>query len=227
MTTTSSMYESGVLRAVTGPTIRPGGLELTGRAVDFCRFPPGASLLDVGCGAGATVEYLRDQRHFDASGVDLSSRLVEEGRRRNAGLPLREGRAERLPNCDESQDGVLCECVLSLVPEPDRALREFGRVLHRGGRLIVSDMYLRAVSEHLLSEQAADGCLAGVRSRRSIETMVRDAGFSIVLWEDHSALLRELAARLVLAGGSLEEFRCNAVGAGGSPGYYLLIARKD
>lgn len=226
-TAAPTIYETGTLRGVTGPTIRPGGLQLTGRGVDFCRFAPGARLADVGCGAGATVEYLRDQRGFEASGVDPSPLLLQEGRLRDASLPLLQGGAERLPYGDQSLDGVLCECVLSLVPEPDRALGEFGRVLKRGGRLVLSDLYLCSLSAPALSGPTIDGCSAGARSRKAVETMVGDAGFSLLIWEDHSALLRELAARLVLAGGSLEGFPCGAAGSGGSPGYYLLIARKD
>ena len=48
-------YESAELHAVTGPAIRPGGLELTARALEFCSFPDSARLLDVGCGSGVLL----------------------------------------------------------------------------------------------------------------------------------------------------------------------------
>ncbi|HTG83025.1 MAG TPA: class I SAM-dependent methyltransferase, partial [Geobacteraceae bacterium] len=138
---TSSAYESPLLRKVAGATIRPGGLTLTERGVAFCRFPSGARLLDVGCGAGATVEYLRSRYGFAAAGVDISRLLIAEGLVRDPALPLVEAEAEALPVEDGVLDGVLCECVLSLVGEPLRALREFRRVLRPGGHLILSDMY--------------------------------------------------------------------------------------
>ena len=47
--------------------MRPGGLELTGRAVTLCDFPSDARLLDVGCGMGSTVEYLAKCLGYRAS----------------------------------------------------------------------------------------------------------------------------------------------------------------
>jgi ubiquinone/menaquinone biosynthesis C-methylase UbiE len=204
------VYESAALRGVTGPTIRPGGLALTDRAVEFCGFHPGARLLDVGCGIGATVEHLRSRYGFAARGVDISRRLIAEGLVRNPALPLAEGKGEALPVEGGNLDGIFCECVLSLVAEPRRALAEFHRALRSGGFLILSDMYDRVTA-----------------ARQQIGALLAERGFRVVLWEDHTPLLKELAARLVLAHGSLEGFWCNAAGAGGRPGYYLLVARKE
>ncbi len=214
------MYQSAALRAVTGPAIRPGGTLLTGRAVGFCRFPPGSDLLDVGCGAGATVEYLRKRHRLNAVGIDHSRRLLEEAWERNLDLPLGLGTAEKIPAGQASKDGIVCECVLSLLARPERALAEFSRVLRPGGFLILSDLYERS--------QAAEERPSGVVSRAALKGMLARSGFTILLWEDHSRLLRELAARLVLAHGSLAQGMFAGCGCGDSerPGYYLLIATK-
>ena len=203
------MYESGPLRAVTGATIRPGGLTLTDRALAASDFTAGAHILDVGCGAGASVEHLVSRYGFAACGVDSSPTLVAEGIGRNPALLLSVAAAEALPFADESQDGILCECVLSLLEEPRTALLEFLRVLRHGGNLILSDMYNR---------EAASG---------HMETWLSENGCTMLLWEDHTPLLKELAARLILAGGSLEGLCCATGGAGQRPGYYLLVARKQ
>lgn len=243
---TSSIYESEQLRAVTGPAVRPGGLALTGRAMDFCMFPPEARLLDVGCGSGATVEYLRNHYELDASGVDISTRLLAEGNARDETLPLVHASAEQLPYGNASLDGILCECVLSLLADPGRALMEFHRVLRQGGRLILSDIYLRgswaggrgAAEVSSILEEAVDGCPKGARSARFTETMLSEAGFPILLWEDHTPLLKELAARLILAGCStdalwegIKDDGCPGTGLSTMvalrPGYYLLVARKE
>ncbi len=204
-------FESAALRGVTGPTIRPGGLALTERAVDFCCFPAKARILDVGCGTGATVARLRTRHGFNAAGIDPSRSLIAEGLVRNPSLPLAEGVAEALPVEDGTLDGILCECVLSLVEEPRRALSEFRRALRPGGRLILSDMY----------DRGRDG-------REQMEARLSESGFKVIFWEDHTPLLKELAARIVLAGGSLEGLCSPAVCQTGTrPGYYLIIARKS
>jgi len=203
------MYETGTLRDVTGTAIRPGGLTLTDRALDHCSFIAGARLLDVGCGVGGSVEHLRVNYGFDARGVDISPALISEGLGRNPALPLSIAEAKELPFAEESQDGILCECVLSLLTEPFRALAEFRRLLRSGGYLILSDMYNR---------DPATG---------QPEVWLSENGFTMILREDHTPLLRELAARLILANGSLEGLCCRAPGSGGKPGYYLQVARKD
>jgi arsenite methyltransferase len=239
-THTSSIYESEQLRTVTGLTIRPGGLKLTGQAIDFCHFPPEARLLDVGCGSGATVEYLMNHYQLAASGVDISSRLLGEGKARDDTLPFARACAEHLPFGSGSLDGILCECVLSLISEPGRALLEFNRVLGPDGKLILSDIYLRGpgTGDQGPGKEVGDGCLKGARSACSVEPMLKEAGFTILLWEDHTPLLKELAARLVLSHGSLDallggikDARCAGMGlstmAALRPGYYLLVARKE
>ncbi len=222
---TSSHFDSPQLRAVTGPAIRPGGLELTGRAVEFCSFPAGARLLDVGCGSGVTVDFLRNRHGLEATGVDISSRLLREGKSHDATLPLIRGNAERLPHGDASFDGILCECVLSLVNDAEGALAEFHRVLRPGGRLILSDVYPREPGGDRM-----DGCLKGAVPFSVTRSMLDGTGFSILLWEDHTRYLKELAARLVLAGAEPAGFCGEYTKAGGGhrrPGYYLLVARKD
>ena len=57
-------------------------------------------------------------------------------------------------------------------------------------------------------------------------SLLFENGFATLLWEDQTPLLREMAARLILARGSLEGLGCTTGGSGQRPGYYLLVARK-
>jgi len=191
-----------------GRELRPGGTALTDRALAACALPTGARLLDVGCGTGATLAHLAGLG-FRAAGLDPSDLLLERARHRDSRLELVHGRAERLPWPERSLDGVLCECVLSLLEEPGRALDEFRRVLRPGGHLILSDLYRRS----------GPGPWS---SRAELETQLAERGFRTLLWEDHSRALQELAARMVLAGESLDAF-CGPCGC--VPGYFLLAAR--
>jgi SAM-dependent methyltransferase len=233
-----SLYETKEMRMVTGPAIRPGGLSLTDRALALCGLPERVRVLDVGCGVGATVEFLCRERRHKAFGVDTSSLLLKQGIERGPGLALLQGAAEQLPFRDECFSALFCECVLSLVRAPASALREFARVLHAGGYLILSDVYARVADEtQSLHELPVHCCIKGAISRRQIVAMVEEIGFTTVLWEDHSAMLKQLAAQLVFAYGSLSAFWAAACSEAhphaieatvkrASPGYYLLIARR-
>ena len=235
-----NLYESPVLREVTGAVIRPGGFDLTDRGVACCRLTRGARVLDVGCGTGAGANRLRSRHGLAAMGLDLSAGLLREGARDHDGLPLVRGRAEALPVAGAAFDAVFCECVLSLCPEPQNVLKEFLRVLKPGGHLVLTDLYARdagaAAGNMAISVQC---CLQGAVDRPTGESRLTAAGFDLVLWEDHTALLRQLAAKLVWTYGSLDAFWAavgaadvpgapTASGAGGCrrPGYCLVVGRK-
>ena len=219
------------LRAITGDAIRPGGLALTERAADFCGFSKGAEIVDIGCGFGTTLNHLRNSRGFRVCGIDISVRMLSESR----GQPVMQASADSLPFGAGAFDGVFCECVLSLLPGPENALREFHRVLRPGGYLVSSEVYLRNPGPR--SSSPFSSCLSGATTQPERITQVKDHGFELLLWEDHSGYLKEMAAQIVWTLGSREELmKLFFPGAFSScdreaiqrarPGYFLLIARK-
>ncbi len=234
-----SLYESPALQAVTGPALRPGGLELTRRALAFCALPAGARVLDIGCGTGVTVHYLRGNCRLKACGLDRSTGMLGHARQRNPGLPLMQGEAIHLPIGDHRLSAVMCECVLSLVEDTAAAWREFYRVLAPGGLLVLADVYARA-PEHAgsLKSLPVTCCLKGATSRDDLLDRMQQSGFTLLVWEDHSEALKRLAAQLVFACGSLQAF-WGATGVAAlvnpypaavhraRPGYFLAVARKE
>jgi arsenite methyltransferase len=234
-----SLYESPALQAVTGPALRPGGLDLTRRALSFCDLPAGARVVDIGCGTGVTVHYLRRHCRLKAFGLDRSSGMLGQARQRNPGLPLMQGEATCLPFGDCRLSAVMCECVLSLMEDTDAALREFCRVLAPGGLLVLADVYARA-PDHAgcLTSLSVICCLKGASSRDEMVGRMHRSGFTLLVWEDHSEALKRLAAQLVFACGSLQAL-WGATGACASvneypsavhrarPGYFLAVARKE
>jgi arsenite methyltransferase len=232
------MYEQSPLLEVAGDTIRPGGLALTDRALEFCALPIGSRVLDVGCGPAATIEHLRVEQQFNAIGIDPSETLLRSGRQRHHFLPLIQSLGEWLPIADDQFDAVLAECSLSVMKNSDRALSEFWRVSHSGGYLILSDIYARnPAGADALPDLPFDSGINSAISQAKIIDRVETAGFKVMRWEDHSKALNAFAAQLIWANGSLPQFwRCatscaNATDlqpavARSKPGYYLLIAQK-
>jgi arsenite methyltransferase len=230
------LYETNVLRQVTGDTLRPGGLALLQEALQQIDWPPGTRVLDIGCGIGATAAYLRREHGLRALGLDLSARLLSEGAACHPKLPLVRSRAEELPVADGALEGLTCECVLSLVSDPFRTLEEFRRVLAPGGQLILSDLYRR--KESCGGSLPGNCCLPGTVNREQLQTWLEKAGFKILLWQDRSHLLAELAARLVLQHGSMTAFWARFAPDGDGrpihqavqairPGYYLTLAENS
>jgi SAM-dependent methyltransferase len=233
------LYESEHIRAVTGRAIRPGGLALTELAQRFCRLPVGARVLDVGCGVGATVEFLRQEHHHAAFGVDMSPFLLRMGITENPRLALLQGTGETLPFPDRCFSALFCECVLSLLPDPVSALKEFSRVLKPSGYLILCDVYTRIPDPPPCFQRLpVHCCIKGAAGRKQILAMVERIGFTVVTWEDHTDLLKQLAAQLIFRFGSLSAFWAAVFSRedpeliqetvkSGRPGYYLLIARRE
>ncbi|RPH51139.1 MAG: class I SAM-dependent methyltransferase [Desulfobacteraceae bacterium] len=218
------------LRAVTGDSIRPGGLILTERAVDFCGFSKSARIVDIGCGFGTTLSHLRHRHGFRVCGIDISARML-------SGSPVQtavQAGAENLPFGADVFEGIFCECVLSLLSPPERALDEFHRVLRSGGYLVMSDLYLRNPGKRFYP---VSSCLSGAVTKSERIMQLSDCGFELLLWEDHSGYLKEMAARIVWRMGSREDLmklffpgHCSACDWASiqraRPGYFLLIARK-
>lgn len=233
------LYESAALQAVTGPTLRPGGLEITKRALSLCALPAGVRVADIGCGMGATVDHLRRHHRLRAVGLDRSAGMLGRARQRNPGLPLVRGDAARLPFEDGRLSALLCECSLTLVDDVDAAWREIRRVLAPGGFLILADIYARAPHPAAgLTSLPGASCLRGARPRDEIVGRMQRCGFALLVWEDHSEALKRLAAELVLACGSLQAL-WGAVGGPGDAtacatavrqariGYFLSVARRE
>lgn len=207
------LWERPGLRAVAGNTLRPGGFSITDRAAEFIGMLPGWRVLDVGCGLGATMHRLRARFGARTYGVELSaSQLAQTGD--TAGMVMASG--DRLPFRADLFHALFCECVLSLLDDRRSALRQAHRVLRRGGFLVLSDLCAKGVAT-----PGAGSCAGRAGPLPDTGRLVEECGLDILLVEDHSPRLRELAARLAFAGESGEGWAC-----GGRLGYFLMIARK-
>ncbi len=92
----------------------------------------GLRLLDVGCGTGHHLAWLRHQG-FDVAGVDGSQEMIALAQAHNPGVVITQGDVEALPFPSGGFDVVVCIEVLRYLPGPSACLREMARVLRPGG----------------------------------------------------------------------------------------------
>jgi ubiquinone/menaquinone biosynthesis C-methylase UbiE len=133
---------------------------------------------------------------------------------------FRLGTIEDLPVESDSIDAVISNCVINLSPDKPRVFREAFRVLKPGGRLLVSDIVLRAALPERVrtSVEAYIGCVAGAALKGDYLQAIADAGFidvQVLTETDASALLTAscagagdpLVADVIAAVGDAEELR--------------------
>ncbi len=169
--------------------LRPGGFDLTIRALEFCNPAPGSQILDIGCGSGASLAILT-KNGFDPHGLDISRFQVEQSRGSCRNLLQSDGRS--IPFHDAFFDLVLLECTLSVIENPEIVLSEIHRVLKPDGRLIFSDIYARnAISIDPLKASMSESAIRSIWSEAEIENLMINHSLKILLKEDCSHFLRK------------------------------------
>jgi SAM-dependent methyltransferase len=165
------------------------------------------------------------QEGLSPIGLDISQSLLSEASRHAPVLP---GSLDRIPLPDGETDGVLCECALSLCQDPEKALKEFSRILKSGGAFVLSDMFLkeRALGAFALRPPRIYGghdgalsrpglCQERALSRPALERWLFQVGLKPFHYEDRLCDLKNLAARLVWSLGSRAKL-CQFLSGGGA-----------
>jgi ubiquinone/menaquinone biosynthesis C-methylase UbiE len=110
---------------------------------------PGQRVLEVGPGTGYYA--LQAARWLEPGGtldiLDIQQEMLDHTMHRARAMGLsnivpRRGDAQALPYPDEHFDSAYLVATLGEVPDKGRSLRELGRVLKRGGRLVVGEVLL-------------------------------------------------------------------------------------
>ena len=114
---------------------------------------PGCRILDVGCGSGLAL-VLAGRRGASLNGIDISAGLLGIARERCPEADLREGDMEQLPFASDEFDAVVGINAFQFAGDPMHALREAGRVVRPGGRVVASLFAAPERSEGTVAHEA-------------------------------------------------------------------------
>lgn len=192
-----------MLQAVWGEGfLSPGGAEEISRLVADADLA-GASILDIGCGAGGIdMALVRNHRAGYVTGIDVEDTVLNCAR----ALIARESLAGRvgfakvapgpLPFPSATFDVVFSKDSIVHIPDKHALMLEVFRVLKPGGRFIASDWLIghdEAPSPAMADYIASEGLDFGMASPRRYQDALRNAGFVDISVTSRNAWYRDVA----------------------------------
>ncbi|WP_078430675.1 class I SAM-dependent methyltransferase [Alkalihalobacterium alkalinitrilicum] len=159
----------------------------------------GKKVLDVGCGTGRLLLRGVDEAS-QVVGVDLSEGMIQAAielyneKSKNNKASFQVGDAYHLPFTENEFDLVLSTCVLFLLPEPDKGMKEMIRVVKDGGMIVTLNP-----SEHMNQLAAADYCKQNNITQFEETTLLKWSNISTLRHrynsEELSTFLRDCGAK--------------------------------
>ncbi len=157
-----------------------------GLPTQFARIEKGDTVIDLGSGAGNDCFVARHETGAEGKviGIDFTPAMIEKARLNAEKLgynnvEFREGDIDNMPVNDNVADVIVSNCVLNLVPDKKKVVREIYRVLKPGGHFSISDIVLSGNLPEALREDAEmyAGCVAGAIQKDEYLQHIKDAGF--------------------------------------------------
>jgi len=157
-----------------------------GLPTEFAGIKPGDHVLDLGSGAGndCFVARMETGENGKVTGLDFTPEMNEKARENAAKLNFNnvefvEGDIDNMPIANGSQDVVISNCVLNLVPDKQKAFREIFRVLKAGGHFCISDVVVegRLPDGLKMDAELYAGCVSGALGKSDYLKIIEETGF--------------------------------------------------
>jgi arsenite methyltransferase len=157
-----------------------------GGATDMSQPQPGETCIDLGCGKGTDLIRLREAvgEQGLVYGVDISEGMLAKARRNiekfgYANVRVVQSELEQLRLESGIANLVISNCTINHASNKRAVWSEIMRVLTKGGRFVVSDIYAtESVPEEYANDPAAVAeCWAGAITREEYLSILKETGF--------------------------------------------------
>jgi len=187
------------MQADVGHTKHIGGQKATDKLAKLCRFGPGQKILYVGSGSGIAAAYLAQKYNCRIVGVDILPKMVASSQKwaQKKGLvgqlEFRVADARDLPFDDNHFDAVISESVNTFIPERERAMAEYVRVIRSGCYVGMTEAVWVKEPSAELAKVINEATNQEFKPTQVWETLFLEAGLTDLVAETHAMGLREEA----------------------------------
>lgn len=225
----------------------PGDRTLTELMIELAGFKEGQRILDLGCGDGETMSYMRDKHGIKPYGCDIDQKMIDRALERDPKLKIRLTEGVELDYPSLYFDGAIMECSFSLMTRHDELLHELYCILKPGARAAISDLYAlapdpkRAEAAYSAARAILDAprqdsdceksalypspyILDGVFLHDKLIKTISETGFDVIAFKDKTPELRDFYAQAIMDHGSVEKMWEAEAGEGAA---YTNFCRAD
>ncbi len=177
---------------------------MNGALADAAQIRPGERVLDAGCGTGGSTMWLARHRQVEAVGISLVGSQVGRARRHAlhrgvAGVDFAVRDFAATGWRGEGFDVVWALEAFCHAPDKAAALREWGRLLSPGGRIVIGDGFVandRARTDTRLQRMCTGWALPGLASEDEVGRWLREAGLVDIRVRDITAHVMPSSRRM-------------------------------
>ncbi|NOZ47355.1 MAG: arsenite methyltransferase [Chlorobi bacterium] len=193
-----------------------------GLPTEFAMIKRGDTVVDLGSGAGNDCFIAREITGETGLvvGLDMTEVMIEKATQNAKKLKFKNvefrlGEIENMPIENNFADVVVSNCVLNLVPDKVKAIKETYRILKPGGHFSISDVVLKRKLPEGLKKDAEmyAGCVAGAILQEEYLKIIEKAGFkNISVQKEKLVALPDDILKNYLSDAEMKDFKQNSSG---------------
>lgn len=137
-----------------------------------------SNVLDIACGNGTLLAMLKEKSDFNGYGIDISDKMIDAAKKLNKEMQFYVTGCDSLPFQTEFVDDVTVCASFHHFPDPDKFAKEVNRVIKKGGKLYITEIYLPSLLRFIVNPF--------VRNSKSGDVKIYSSKEIIDIFEKHN-----------------------------------------